>query len=136
MTPEQVALVQQSWQRVVPIKDEAAQLFYRRLFELNPSLQVLFKGDMAEQRRKLMAILGTAVGSLQRLEALVPNLRELGRKHIGYGVKPQDYETVGAALLWTLEQGLGSEFTPATRAAWTETYTVVAATMQSGSTQH
>lgn len=130
MTPTQIGLVQESWKYVVPIKDEAAQLFYRRLFELNPSLQPLFKGDMAEQRRKLMAILGVAVNSLNKVDALVPALQDLGRKHNGYGVQPQDYETVGAALLWTLEQGLGAHFTPEVRAAWTETYGLVASTMK------
>lgn len=130
MTPTQVGLVQESWQRVLPIKDDAAQLFYRRLFELNPSLQPLFKGDMAEQRRKLMSILGVAVNSLTNVEALVPALQNLGRKHNTYGVKAQDYDTVGAALLWTLEQGLGAGFTPEVRAAWTETYGLVATTMK------
>jgi len=136
MTPVQVSLVQESWQRVLPIKDEAAQLFYRRLFELNPQLQDLFKGDMAEQRRKLMAMIGAAVGSLDRPATLLPILRELGRKHMGYGVKTQDYETVGAALLWTLEQGLGAAFTADVRGAWSETYGLVATTMQSGAQTH
>jgi len=130
MTPIQVGLVQESWKQVLPIKDEAAQMFYRRLFELDPSLQPLFKGEMAEQRRKLMAMIGVAVGSLDRVDTLVPALRELGRKHGNYGVQAKDYDTVGAALLWTLEQGLGAQFTPEVRAAWTDTYGVVAATMQ------
>jgi hemoglobin-like flavoprotein len=136
MTPIQVGLVQESWKQVLPIKDEAAQMFYRRLFELNPGLQSLFKGEMAEQRRKLMAMIGTAVSSLGRVDTLVPALRELGRKHGGYGVHAKDYDTVGAALLWTLEQGLGAQFTPEVRAAWTETYGVLAATMQAGATAH
>jgi hemoglobin-like flavoprotein len=136
MTPTQVGLVQESWKRVLPIKDEAAQLFYRRLFELNPDLQPLFKGDMGEQRRKLMAMINVAVNNLDRIETLIPNLRELGRKHQGYGVSTRDYDTVGAALLWTLEQGLGAAFTTEVRTAWTETYGALATTMQSGSSSH
>jgi hemoglobin-like flavoprotein len=136
MTPTQVGLVQDSWKRVLPIKDEAAQLFYGRLFELNPNLQPLFKGDMAEQRRKLMAMINVAVTNLDRIETLIPNLRELGRKHQGYGVGARDYDTVGAALLWTLEQGLGAAFTTEVRVAWTETYGALATTMQSGSSSH
>ena len=131
MTPTQVGLVQESWKRVAPIKDEAAQLFYNRLFELDPNLRTLFKGDLAEQRRKLMAMLGAAVGSLDRPDTLLPILRELGRKHMGYGVKTQDYDTVGAALLWTLEQGLGTAFTAEVCDAWSATYGLVASTMQS-----
>lgn len=133
MTPTQVGLVQDSWKRVAPIEDEAAQLFYGRLFELNPSLQALFKGDMPEQRRKLMAMIGAAVESLDRPDTVMPILRDLGRKHLGYGVTAQDYDTVGAALLWTLERGLGAEFTAEVRGAWSETYGLVASTMQSDS---
>lgn len=136
MTPTQVELVQESWKRVLPIKDEAAQMFYGRLFELNPNLQPLFKGDMAEQRRKLMAMINVAVVNLNRIETLIPNLRELGRKHQGYGVSATDYDTVGTALLWTLEQGLGAAFTAEVRAAWTETYGALANTMQSGGNSH
>ncbi len=131
MTPTQVGLVQQSWKQVLPIKEEAAQMFYRRLFELDPKLQSLFKGDMTEQGRKLMAMISMAVAGLTRVETLVPNLEELGRKHVAYGVNPKDYDTVGAALLWTLEQGLGPAFTSDVRGAWTETYGLLAATMQS-----
>jgi hemoglobin-like flavoprotein len=136
MTPIQVALVQESWKHVLPIKDEAAQMFYGRLFELNPAFRDLFKGEMAEQRRKLMAMIGVAVSSLNRLDTLVPALHELGRKHGDYGVQARDYDAVGAALLWTLEQGLGAQFTPQVRAAWTETYGLLAATMQGGASAH
>jgi hemoglobin-like flavoprotein len=136
MTPMQVKLVQESWKHVLPIKDEAAQMFYARLFELNPELQGLFKGEMSEQRRKLMAMIGVAVSSLDRVETLVPVLRELGRKHGNYGVQARDYDTVGTALLWTLEQGLGAGFTSDVRAAWTDTYGLLAATMQGGSKAH
>jgi hemoglobin-like flavoprotein len=132
MSPIQVELVQKSWKQVVPIADQAAHLFYGRLFELDPKLRPLFKEDMAEQRRQLMMMLAAAVQGLARPAALLPILRELGRKHLGYGVKPQDYGTVGAALLWALEQGLGAGFSAEVREAWTETYGLVASTMQSG----
>jgi hemoglobin-like flavoprotein len=105
-------------------------MFYARLFVLDPSLRPLFKGDMAEQGRKLMTMIGTAIANLHRLDSIVPAVRDLGRRHGGYGVQPAHYNTVATALLWTLEQGLGDEFTPATRDAWVECYTVLARTMQ------
>lgn len=133
MTPEQIALVQGTWAKVVPIKDTAAELFYGRLFELDPSLRTLFKGDMKEQGRKLMAMINVAVAALDKLDTIVPAVKDLGRRHSGYGVKPQDYGTVATALLWTLEKGLGDAFTPPVKEAWTETYMVLAQTMQAAS---
>jgi hemoglobin-like flavoprotein len=133
MTPEQIGLVQGTWAKVVPIKEVAAELFYNRLFELDPSLRTLFKGDMKEQGRKLMAMINTAVASLDKLDAIVPAVKDLGRRHVGYGVKDEDYGTVATALLWTLEKGLGDAFTPAAREAWTQTYMVLAKTMQGAS---
>lgn len=130
MTPEQVKLVQQSWQQVVPIKATAAEMFYAKLFALDPSLKSLFKGDMKEQGVKLMAMINTAVNALTRLDAIVPAVQDLGRRHAGYGVKPAHYDTVASALLWTLEQGLGDAFTPDVKRAWVTTYTVLATTMQ------
>lgn len=129
MTPEQIALVQSSWEKVRPIADQAAALFYGRLFELDPSLKSLFKSDMSEQGKKLMQTLGVAVASLTRLETILPTIQELGRRHVEYGVPDESYTTVGQALLWTLEQGLGDEFTDETRAAWTETYTTLSNVM-------
>src|SRR5262245_30664616 len=132
MNTTQKTLVQTSFAQVRPIADEAAALFYSRLFELNPALQPLFKGDMEEQGRKLMDMLTLAVKGLDRPEALLPVLATLGRRHAGYGVKKQDFETVGEALLWTLEQGLGPGFTPEVREAWTDLYRFVADTMCNG----
>lgn len=129
MTPTDKSLVQQTFAQVVPIADQAAALFYGRLFELDPSLRPLFKGDMTAQGKKLMQVLGYAVGKLDALDELVPAVAALGRKHAGYGVKERDYETVGAALLWTLGQGLGPAFTPEVQAAWTSVYGVLAGTM-------
>jgi hemoglobin-like flavoprotein len=130
MTREQIELIESTWTQVAGIKDQAAQLFYGKLFELDPSLRPLFRGDLGEQGRKLMAVLGTVVAGLRRLEGLLPTVRELGRRHAGYGVTQAHYDTVGAALLWTLEQGLGSSFTPDVRAAWAGAYGVLAGTMK------
>lgn len=130
MTPEQVALVKNSWSQVTPIADKAAELFYGKLFELDPALKSLFKGDMLEQGRKLMQMINTAVNGLDNLESIVPAVEKLGERHVGYGVKNKDYDTVGAALLWTLEAGLGEAFTAEVKAAWTETYGVLAQTMK------
>jgi len=129
MTPQDIALVQGSWAAVVPIKAQAAELFYGRLFELDPSLRPLFKGDMAEQGAKLTAMLNTVITGLTRLDTIVPAAQALARRHVAYGVKPAHYDTVGAALLWTLRQGLGPAFTPETEAAWTRTYGVLSSTM-------
>jgi len=130
MTPEQIALVQESFKAVLPISDTAADLFYGRLFEDDPSLEALFPSDLTEQKQKLMATIATAVGSLNNLEDIVPVVQDLGVRHIAYGVKPEHYDTVGGALLWTLEQGLTEAFTPEVKAAWAEVYTVLAATMK------
>ncbi len=130
VTPKQKQLVQTSFAKVVPIAETAADLFYARLFALDPALKPLFKGDMKEQGKKLMRTLGVAVNGLDNLEQIVPTVQDLGRKHVGYGVLPQHYDTVGAALLWTLEQGLGAAFTKETGEAWGAVYTLLANTMK------
>jgi hemoglobin-like flavoprotein len=130
MTPVQIEAVKNSWSKVTPIADQASVLFYERLFTLDPSLRALFKPDMTEQRKLLMTMLGTAVGGLDRLETIVPAIQALGRRHKGYGVTEANYATVGQALLWTLEQGLGEAFTPAVREAWTATFVLVSDTMK------
>mgnify|MGYP003466025044 CR=1 FL=1 len=130
MTPEKVALVRSSWQQVLPIQDTAAQLFYGRLFELDPSLRGMFKGDMAEQGRKLMAIINTAVASLDNLGPILGTVEDMGRRHVAYGVTPAHYDTVGSALIWTLGQGLGEQFTLAVKDAWVETYATLASAMK------
>ena len=130
MTPEQKRLVQTTWEMVVPIADQAAILFYDRLFTLDPELRPLFaRGDMAEQRKKLMQMITVAVRGLDRIGELMPAVEALGRRHAGYHVRERDYDTVGAALLWTLEQGLGEAFTPEVREAWTLTYGTLAGVM-------
>lgn len=130
MTPQQIALVQASWKQVQPLADQAAALFYSRLFLLDPSLKRLFKGDMQEQGRKLMSMIAVAVSSLARLESIVPAVQALGRRHAGYGVEPRHYALVGAALIWTLEQALARAFTKEVENAWRAAYGVLAATMQ------
>jgi len=130
MTPEEKTLVKASFAKVVPIAEEAAALFYHNLFTKDPSLKALFKGDMKEQGAKLMKMIATAVNSLDRLEDIVPAVQDLGRRHVAYGVQPEHYDTVGTALLQTLEQGLGPDFTPPVKAAWTTVYTVLATTMK------
>jgi hemoglobin-like flavoprotein len=130
LTQAQVTLVQETFAVITPIADDAAALFYRRLFEIDPSLQAMFKGDMAEQRRKLMQMLTAAVKGLNHLDRLVPVVEDLGRRHAGYGVADAHYDTVGEALLWTLEKGLGSAFTPDARNAWATVYGLLATTMK------
>jgi hemoglobin-like flavoprotein len=130
MTPEQIKRVQDSFAKVRPIAGTAADLFYGRLFEIAPQVRALFPEDMAEQKQKLMAMLGLAVANLAHSGTVVPALQDLGRKHVAYGTQAAHYEPVGAALLWTLEQGLGPDFTPEVREAWTETYALVARVMQ------
>ena len=129
MTPRQVELVQTSFQKVVPIAGTAADLFYDRLFEVTPALRPMFPADLAEQKVKLMAMLGTAVTNLHQLGTVLPAIKEMGKRHVGYGVKPEHYALVGGALLWTLEKGLGADFTSEVKAAWTETYISLAGVM-------
>jgi hemoglobin-like flavoprotein len=132
MTNEQIKLVQDSFRQVAPIAETAAQLFYARLFELDPDLELLFKGNLTEQGRKLMQMLGLAVNGLDRMEQLLPVVRSLGSRHVTYGVRDKDYGTVGKTLLWTLRKGLGDAFTPEVEAAWTNVYATLASAMQSG----
>jgi hemoglobin-like flavoprotein len=130
MTPQQIQLIKQSFALVAPIAPQAAELFYNRLFEIAPEVRGLFKGDMNEQGRKLMATIGVAVASLDRLHEIVPVVQELGRRHVRYGVKDEHYDIVAQALLWTLEKGLGPAFTAEVKEAWTSVYVVLAETMK------
>ena len=135
MTPEKIGLVQSSFAKVAPIAETAAALFYARLFEIDPSLRSMFHGDIEEQGRKLMSILQVAVSNLHRLDTIVPAVKALGARHVRYGVEDGHYGTVAEALLWTLEKGLGDDFTPATREAWIEAYTVLANTMKAAAAE-
>jgi hemoglobin-like flavoprotein len=132
MTPVQKSLVRQTFAAVVPIADQAAAMFYARLFELNPSLRAIFKIDIPEQGKKLMQMIAFCVGKLDALDDLIPIVKSLGARHVGYGVVESDYATVGAALLWTLEQGLGPAFTPDVKDAWAAVYAILSGTMRAG----
>lgn len=131
MTPEQTTIVQETWKQVAPIADRAAGLFYDRLFEIDPTTRPMFRStDLAEQRRKLMQVLAAAVEGLDRLDTLVPEVEALGRRHVAYGVCDAHYQSVGTALLWTLEQGLGPSWTEDAAAAWTEAYALLSGVMR------
>ena len=131
MTPEQARLITTSWNSVASIADNAIEQFYNRLFEIDPSARALFRAtDMPEQRRKVIEALSLALQSLDDLAALTPTLEDLGRRHQRYGVAAAHYDSVGQALLWTLEQGLGAAWTPAVAAAWTELFGELASVMK------
>lgn len=136
MNKNQIQLVQDSFEQVKPIAGVAANLFYDRLFALDGNLRPLFKSDLSEQKHNLMTTLSFAVAALNKPEQILPAVRQLGARHVGYGVAAQHYQTVGAALLWTLAQGLGDQFTPEVEEAWTAVYTVLAQTMQEGANGH
>jgi nitric oxide dioxygenase len=135
LTSNEISLVRASFARVAGIQEVAADLFYDRLFVLAPRLRKLFPADLSQQKRKLMQMIAAAVNGLTDLDKLVPVVKTLGARHAGYGVTVADYTVVGEALLWTLEQGLGDEFTPQVRSAWTKVYIVLAATMQAGAAE-
>ena len=132
MTPKQKQLVQSSFEQVRPIADVAATLFYGRLFDLDPNLERLFKGDLHTQGRMLFQVMSVIVGGLVDLDELAPSIQALGKRHAGYGVEDHHYKTVGAALLWTLERGLGSAFTVEVKAAWSALYQLLEQTMKAG----
>jgi len=129
MTPQQIALVRESFAKVVPIREQAAALFYERLFAIDPGTRPLFRGDMKSQGAKLMAAIAAVVKSLDRIDTLLDDLRALARRHDAYGVRAEHYASVGAALLWTLEQGLGSDFTAEVQEAWATAYGILSSTM-------
>ncbi len=131
LTLEQKTLVQESWEKVKPISETAAELFYGKLFELDPGVKPMFAdSNMQEQGRKLMTMIGTAVSGLDHLDKLIPAVQDLGKRHVGYGVTAEHYDTVAAALLDTLAKGLGDDFTPEAEEAWTVTYTTLATVMK------
>ncbi len=132
MTTAQIELVQASFRMIQPVAPEVARAFYNRLFELDPSLRAMFRGDIEEQGRKLMQMLAYAIGSLRRLDEIVPAVEDLGRRHAQYGVRDEHYVKVAAALLWTLTRCLGPAFTPQMCEAWIAVYGAVAAAMKRG----
>ena len=137
MTPEQKRTVKRTWKMITPIATTAADLFYDKLFEIDPSLDVLFDGvDLASQKQKLLQALATTVAGLDAPEDLISRLSDLGRRHASYGVVDAHYEIVGRSLMWTLEQGLRDEWTPQAQEAWTAAYTFVSETMKVGARSH
>lgn len=132
MTAQEIGLVKDSFRKLRPTAEQVTALFYARLFELEPSLRQLFHGDMATQGCRFMQMIARLIQALDRSDSLAQDLRELGARHSCYGVRDEHYATVGAALLWTLEKSLGSEFTPAVKSAWTTTYAFFARTMKDG----
>jgi hemoglobin-like flavoprotein len=122
MNPTQIKLVQDSFAKVAPISEQAAVIFYDRLFEVAPAVKAMFPTEMKEQRKKLMATLAVVVNGLGNLDSVLPAASALAKRHISYGAKPEHYPVVGGALLWTLEKGLGEAWTPAVADAWTAAY--------------
>ena len=135
VTPDEVTLVQASWKKVVPISETAADLFYGKLFELDPSLRELFPEELDEQKKKLMQTLSVCVNGLNDLGQIVPSVQALGQRHVGYNVKDQHYDSVGTALLWTLAQGLGEDFTTDTEKAWYKVYSLLSGTMKAAAAE-
>ncbi|RUM22992.1 hemin receptor [Rhizobium vallis] len=129
MEKETVATIQASFRKLVPIADKVGLIFYTRLFETHPSLRPMFAEDIAPQAKKLIHILGVVVGSLHALDAVMPAVKELARRHTGYGVTEAHYPVVGETLIWTLEQGLGDDFTDDVRQAWLSAYAALSGVM-------
>ena len=129
-TEDQIRLIQSTWRALEPAGAQVGQLFYQRLFELDPNLRALFGADLVQQGDKLVAMLSAVVAGLGRLETLLPTVAELGRRHVRYGVTPAHYDSVGEALLWTLQRGLRQAATAPVMAAWSAAYGVLAAAMQ------
>ena len=135
MTSKQINLVKTSFGKIEPIAEKAAALFYAKLFELDPKLRGLFKGDVYEQGKKLMQVIAYTVENLEQIEEIIPQVQALGARHADYGVEDVHYETVGEALMWTFEKALSKEFTAPTREAWTAIYSLLAQAMKEGSRQ-
>jgi hemoglobin-like flavoprotein len=130
MTPHQIELVQSTFRTVQPMAATAADIFYKRLFEIEPAANALFKGNMREQGRKLMQVLAVAVGGLSNLPTLVPIVQQLGVRHVGYGVRAEHYESVRQALLWMLALTLQDAYTDEVRSAWITAYVMLAGVMK------
>ena len=135
MTPEQIASVRASYDKIAPIRATAGALFYRRLFELDPELRPLFRGNLQLQAVKLMSMIELIVDNLGQFERLLPQVQALGRAHVGYGARDAHYDTVETALLWTLRTGLEEQFTPADEVAWGAAYGLIAETMKAAARQ-
>jgi hemoglobin-like flavoprotein len=129
MTPEQAKLVTDSFRKLLPMAGVTADLFYYRLFEIAPEVRSLFPDDLIAQKKKFITMLATMVTNFNEFEKIAPVVEDLGMRHADYGVIAKHYELFGAALLWTLGESLGVDFTPPVRAAWTEAYKTLAGIM-------
>lgn len=129
MTEQEKTLVRNSFEKILPVAEATGLTFYTRLFTVAPEVRPMFRGEIAQQSRKLMQVLAIAVKGLDNLEPLVATVEELGRKHVQYGVTPEHYAVVGSTLLWTLGETLGSEFDSETQAAWMAVYSLLSETM-------
>jgi hemoglobin-like flavoprotein len=132
LTQRDIAIVQRDWEKIETIADQAGTLLYDKLFTLAPDVRRLFPADLTDQKAKLLHMLGSAICGLSEPEVLMPIIGHLGRKHVRFGVRSHHYETLAVALLWTLRQGLGSQFGPENEAAWTKVYAVLADAMKPG----
>jgi hemoglobin-like flavoprotein len=130
MTSEDIALVQESWRKIEPAKEIAAELFYMKLFELDPALREVFGDDLKERHKRFTQILAATVRGLDRVDVLLPAVRELGIRHPLFGAIDEHHASVASALLWTLEKGLRKDFTPDVKSAWIKTYGVLSQTMR------
>jgi len=135
ITTTQIELVQSSFQQVQPIAEAAGMLFYERIFTLAPEARALFAEDIRPQALRTMAAVKFAVEGLERLDVVGPYLVKLGARHVRYGVQPEHFDVVGAALMWTLEKGLGDLFTPDVRDAWAAAWNVIVDAMLTGMRQ-
>jgi len=126
MTPKQIDLVKKSWDLVLPLASTAGPLFYQKLFELDPALKHLFNKPIDQQVNKLFAALTFAIKGLDDITLIVATVEALGIKHLDYGIKDKDYETVGTALMWTLDKALGDSYTEELEAAYIAVYTALA----------
>lgn len=135
LSTKDIENVQGTWEMAIPIADQAAEIFYDRLFEVDPSLRPMFPEDMSDQKKKLMQMITVAVKGLTKLEEIVPAVQQLGKRHVGYGVKDEHYGTVGGALLFTLEKGLGEAFTPDVKESWIKVYTLLSETMKAAANE-
>jgi hemoglobin-like flavoprotein len=136
MTDLKILAVKNTWSYIIFQAEEVGQLFYNKLFELDPSLRQLFRGNIEQQGKKLMDMLTMIISRLQRLEDIEKEVKALGHRHVGYGTKPEHYQSVGKALLWALENSLEEQWNEETRQAWTEAYNVMANTMLEGAKTH
>ena len=130
MTPDDIAQVQESWRKIEPVKEIAAELFYTRLFELDPPLRMVCGDDMMDRRKRFTQVVSATVRGLARVDMLLPAVREFGMRHPLPGEIEQHHANVASALLWMLEKALRKDFTPEVKAAWIKAYGMLSLTIR------